>query len=178
VLTLLTLPFRLLGLALLVVAGVTKLARGTLRAVGYRRIALLVTGALAGLLLAPVPGEQLRSRLREVLDERRGAAPPADVAERVREALSAAPSTWHLPQPALSLVDGRIVLTGTVPHETGRDELVRVATAVRGVAGVDDRLTIGAAGPPAPDPTPAPSAAAVGTDHILDEVPETHQPRP
>lgn len=142
-LSLLTLPFRLVGLALVVVAGVTKLARGTLRLVGYRRITLLATGVLAGLLLAPVPGEQLRRRLREVLDERRGAGPPGDLVERVREALSSSPSTWHLPQPAVVLADGRIVLTGPVPHDTGRDELVRVAAAVRGVAAVDDRLTLG-----------------------------------
>lgn len=159
---LLTLPFRLVGLALLVVGGVTKLTRATVRAIGYRRIALVGTGAIAALLLAPVPGEQVRRRLRGVVDQRRGTAPPADVAERVREALSASPSTWHLPQPAVSLDDGRVVLTGSVPHETGRAELVRVAAGVGGVVGVDDRLVVGAAGSTAGDPVPARSGLETG----------------
>lgn len=159
---LLTLPFRLVGLALLVVGAVTKLARGTLRVVGYRRIALVGTGAIAALLLAPVPGEHLRRRLREVIDQRRGGVPPAGLEERVREALSSSPSTWHLPQPAVASVDGRIVLTGPVPHETGRAELVRVAAAVRGVAGVDDRLTVAGDAAPAVDPAPVSSGAEAG----------------
>lgn len=139
---LLTLPFRVVGVALVVVAGVTKLARGALGVVGYRRLTLVVIGVAIGLLVAPVPGEALRRRLRETLDQRAGVA-PTGVEDRVREALSSAPSTWHLDQPAVALVDGRIVLTGPVPHETGRNELVRVAAAVRGVAGVDDHLTVG-----------------------------------
>jgi osmotically-inducible protein OsmY len=65
-----------------------------------------------------------------------------DLAEKVGFELSHAPRTWHLPQPEVAVVSGRVELLGSVPHETGRDELARVAAAVPGVAAVDNRLEV------------------------------------
>ena len=48
--------------------GGMKLGFWTGRLVGYRRIAVLATGTVIGLLVAPVPGEQLRARLKAKLD--------------------------------------------------------------------------------------------------------------
>jgi hypothetical protein len=60
---------------------------------------------------------------------------------------SVTPRTWHLPQPDVAVVDGRVQLRGRVPHDTAREELVRVAGAIPGVNGVDDLLEVEAATP-------------------------------
>jgi osmotically-inducible protein OsmY len=44
----------------------------------------------------------------------------------------------------VAVTAGRVSLSGPVPHDTARDELVRVAAAIPGVAGVDDQLEIDA----------------------------------
>jgi osmotically-inducible protein OsmY len=100
----------------------------------------------AGLLLAPATGRELRIKLRRVLE---GSQPLSDndLAEKVGFELSHAPRTWHLPQPEVAVVSGRVELLGTVPHETGRDELERVAAAVPGVAAVDNKLLVDDAAP-------------------------------
>lgn len=113
--------------------------KATGRAVGGRRLALLGAGVAVGMVVAPVPGRVLRSRLRSALAARRPA--PDVLAERVREALGSAQRTWHLPQPEIEVTAGRrVVLRGEVPHDTARRDLVAVAAAVPGVAGVDDVL--------------------------------------
>jgi hypothetical protein len=38
------------------------------RMLGYRRLSVLVIGIAIGLLLAPVPGRELRAKVRELLD--------------------------------------------------------------------------------------------------------------
>jgi len=145
VIFLLTLPFRLVGLGYKVGSGSAKLTHRTARAVGYRRITVLLVGVGIGLLVAPVPGAQLRETLRERLRgtfDGLGSASPVDLADRVREELAASPRTWHLPQPAIAIEAGKVTLTGDVPHATAAADLERTVRSVRGVVEVDNRLTI------------------------------------
>jgi hypothetical protein len=141
VIFLLTLPFRLLGVGYRLGYGSVRLTGGTVRLLGVRRLALLATGVAIGLLVAPVPGAELRRRLAIEL-RGLGAGPPVDLAERVREEMAASPRTWHLPQPAVAVEEGRVVLTGVVPHATAAADLERTVRAVKGVTGIDNRLVI------------------------------------
>jgi hypothetical protein len=140
VIFLLTLPFRMLGLGVKVGAGSAKLTRGTVRFLGYRRVALLGVGVGVGLLLAPTSGAELRRRLRLRIEGLTG--PPVDLADRVREELASSPRTWHLPQPAVTVESGRVVLVGDVPHATAAADLERTVRDLPGVTAVENRLSI------------------------------------
>jgi hypothetical protein len=146
---LLTLPFRLVGLGFRLGAGSAKVTRRTVRVVGYRRVVVFAAGVGVGLLLAPVPGDQLRAKLRDALAQLglggAGLGAPADVASAVRDELASSPRTWHLPQPAVTAAEGRVTLSGEVPHATAAADLERAARAVRGVHEVDNRLRIATA---------------------------------
>ena len=138
--TLLFLPFR-------VAKGSTKLGYRTGRLLGYRRLVVFGIGVGVGLLAAPVPGRELRARLRQEIEQRRAGGSDDDVAERVRFELSHSPRTWHLPQPEVDVVAGTAVLRGEVPHDEGRDDLERAAAAVSGVAAVDNHVAVSAKTP-------------------------------
>jgi hypothetical protein len=139
---------RLIFLPLRIALGLTsvtaKTSYRTGRLLGYRRLVVFGVGVAAGLLLAPVPGRQLRARIQDEVDKRRGGA-SGDLGERVRFELSHSPRTWHLPQPDVEIIGGKAVLTGAAPHETGRADLERAAAAVTGITEVDNRLVV--AGP-------------------------------
>jgi osmotically-inducible protein OsmY len=111
------------------------------RLLGYRRLFLFGLGVGVGLLVAPSTGQETRDKLRRFVDSRR-AGPTHDLAERVRQELSRSPRTWHLPQPEVEVVNGTAILRGQVPHETGREDMVRTAAAVAGVIAVDNRLAV------------------------------------
>jgi len=130
---LLTLPIRL-------AFGVLKLALGTVRFVGVDRIAAFGAGVGAGLALAPKASAQQQASLARH-DEQR-AARAGDLGATVRHELATSPRTWHLPQPGVTVHGDRVVLTGTVPHEQARLDLVRTAGALAGVRAVDDHLTV------------------------------------
>jgi hypothetical protein len=136
-----TLPFRLLGLGFKIGTGSAKLTHRTVRFVGYRRIFVLGIGVGIGLLLAPVPGAELRRKLRELIEGMQGAA-PVDLADKVRDELASSPRTWHLPQPSVAIETGRVTLSGEVPHATAAADLERTVRAVQGVVDVDNRLKI------------------------------------
>lgn len=110
------------------------------RVAGPKAVVAFVLGAAVALLLAPGPGRELRARLLRLV----GASGPTDeeLADTVVFELGHAPRTWHLPQPEVAVIDRRVVLRGSVPHDTARDELVRVAAGIPGVAGVDDQLVV------------------------------------
>ena len=132
------------------------------RRLGWRRIALLKVGFIAGLLLAPVPGRVLRAKLVGLV--RPSAAPDAGLADRVAFELSHAPRTWHLPQPTVTVDGAGVTLRGTVPHEDAREHLVAAARAVPGVDHVHDDLVVEApdasAGADIADATGADGASA------------------
>lgn len=138
---LITLPFRVLGLGFKIGRSSTELTHRTLRLVGYRRLLVLGAGVGIGLLIAPVPGDRMRAKVKELLDGLMGGA-PTDLAEKVRDELSSSPRTWHLPQPGVVATQGRIVLTGEVPHATAAGDLERAAAAVKGVVEVDNQLRV------------------------------------
>jgi osmotically-inducible protein OsmY len=92
-----------------------------------------------GLLIAPMTGDELRTRLRHLIEQRRGTG---DLAERVRFELSHSPRTWHLPQPDVEVIGGTAILRGEVPHEVGRADLERTAAAVAGVVHVENQVDV------------------------------------
>ena len=136
---LLLLPFRIaLGLM-----GVTfKAGYRTGRVLGLRRMLTFGLGVGVGLLVAPGPGTELRQKLRERFEGFSGGDPDAELADRVRFELTHSPKTWHLQQPQVSVLAGRVTLRGEIDAEAGRDELERAAAAVPGVHGVDNLVTV------------------------------------
>jgi hypothetical protein len=135
---LITLPFRL-------VLGVVSLVWRTLRFVGLDRIAAFGAGAAVGAALAPKPATQLREGVAQREEER--AVRGGDLGAAVRHELATSPRTWHLPQPGVTVHGDRVTLTGTVPHEEARHQLVRTAGAIAGVRAVDDHLSVDEATP-------------------------------
>ena len=111
------------------------------RLLGYRRLTVFALGVFVGLLIAPGPGEELRAKLKEWMQGLQLPSDP-DLGDRVRFELSHSPRTWHLPQPEVDVQDGRVVLSGDVPHETARADFEQTVTAVPGVTGVENLLTI------------------------------------
>jgi len=138
---LLTLPLRLLGLGIKVGSTSTKVAHRTVRLVGYRRVLLLAVGVAIGLLIAPVPGAQLRAKLQAAL-QGLGGQSPLVLGDKVREELASSPRTWHLPQPGISVDGGRVTLSGDVPHATAAADLERTVESVKGVTEVINNLRI------------------------------------
>ena len=135
VLRVVTLPFKV-GTKTGMVA--SKVGYRTARFVGFRRLFVLGVGIAIGLLIAPVPGRQLREKLKARL----GGTGDAELSDLVRFELSHSPKTWHLPQPEVDVQEGRVVLSGSVPHETGRQDLERAAAAVPGVETVHNQLLV------------------------------------
>jgi hypothetical protein len=134
---LLTLPIRL------VLASI-RLVLGTIGLIGLKRLLALGVGVGVGLLMAPTSGEQLRERLaKEWEASRSGIRAKSPLADAVRAEIQTNARTWHLPVPEVVADGSRIVLSGSVPHAEGRDELGKVAAAVSGVEVVDNQLAIG-----------------------------------
>jgi osmotically-inducible protein OsmY len=142
------LPFRLVGA---LVAGSFRLGwwsakvpvrvtARTTKVLGFKAVVLFAAGLAIGVLFAPVTGSELRARLQrrfgglQITD--------AELADKVGFELAHAPRTWHLPQPEVAVLQGRVELNGEVPHERGRDELERVAASVEGVTGVANHLVV------------------------------------
>jgi hypothetical protein len=111
------------------------------RLLGYRRLFLVGLGVFIGLMIAPGPGRELRAKLQALLS---GGPPPSDpeLSDLVRFELSHSPRTWHLPQPEIVVRDGRVELSGAVPHATARADLERTVTGVPGVMAVENLLTV------------------------------------
>jgi hypothetical protein len=111
------------------------------RVAGFSGVVCFFLGLAIGLLFAPAKGRELRAKLQRALGGDAGLT-DEELADKVGFELGHAPRTWHLPQPDVAVIEGRVQLRGSVPHDTAREELVRVATAVSGVAGVDDLLEV------------------------------------
>jgi hypothetical protein len=143
------LALRLIGVTLKVgyVTGKVpaKVSARSVRLVGFRGVLFLGVGVAIGLLLAPEPGRDLRLKLQRLLDQGGGGS-DGDLADKVTFELAHAPRTWHLDQPDVAVVGGRVTLRGSVPADDAREELARVAGAVPGVTGVDNHVTVAAVG--------------------------------
>ena len=120
-----------------------KLGRHTTRLLGFRGTVGLLLGVILGLAFAPGPGRDLRAAVKRFVARQRG-ADDADLAARVTFELEHAPRTWHLPQPSITVEDGRVTLRGSATESGARDELARVAAGVPGVSAVDNLLVVDA----------------------------------
>jgi hypothetical protein len=146
---LILLPFKLVLAALEAgfragrVAGAVplRLGRGTTRVLGFRGTLALLVGVVLGLAFAPGPGRDLRARVKQLLARDDGPT-DADLAARVSFELEHAPRTWHLPQPTVTVDQGRVTLLGSATESGARDELGRVAAGVPGVSTVDNQLVV------------------------------------
>ena len=116
------------------------------RWVGLSRLLAFGLGAAGGLAVAPSSGRGLGDRLAREVAARRAPASDDAVADRVRYELSHSPRTWHLPQPEVEVAGGIAILTGGAPHATGKADIERAVASVPGVARVENRLVVGAAG--------------------------------
>lgn len=135
------LTWKLVTLPVRVVFRVLGLSVRTIRFLGIGRILAFAAGVGTGLAVAPTSGRELRAVLRE--RQQSLAATGGDLAAVVRHELANSPRTWHLPQPTVNVDEGRrVVLTGVVPHEDARHDLLRTAGAVAGVRAVDDHLSV------------------------------------
>ena len=130
-----TFPFRA---GVRVGATSSRVSYRTARYIGFRRTFLLGLGIAIGLLIAPVPGKQLRATLKEL----KPSGGPDDLGERVRFELSHDPSTWDLPQPSIAVDGSRVILRGLAPHATARLDLERAAITVPGVNTVENLIEI------------------------------------
>lgn len=130
---LITLPFRL-------VLGVVRLLLGTIGFVGLDRIVAFAAGVGVGLAVSPTPASQLRGGV--AAEQEVKAARGGDIGAAVRHELATSPRTWHLPQPGVTVHGDRVALTGGVPHDQARHDLLRTAGAIAGVRAVDDHLTV------------------------------------
>lgn len=143
------LPLRLLGAAAAAVLRAggqlcllpVRALRLAARRLGLVGTAALLLGIGVGLLVAPVSGRQLRSRMR-TLAAGAGVVPDEEVRMAVREELAGAPRTWHLPQPEVVVHGGVVTLRGSVPHDTARLEVEAAAAGVRGVQGIVNELQV------------------------------------
>ena len=86
ILWLLTLPFRLVfGTAKLGTKAAAKTTTGSFKAgyragrlLGYRRMFFVAVGIGIGLLVAPVPGRELRAKLQKLLEDQLGGGPAGE----------------------------------------------------------------------------------------------------
>ena len=137
--------WKLTTLPIRVVLGTLRLTYRTLRFIGFGRIAAFGAGVGVGVAIAPSPADELRAGAAAAQEAR--AARGGDLAASVRHELATSPRTWHLPQPGVTIDGDRVMLTGSVPHDDARLDLIRTAGAIAGVRAVDDRLTIDSTNP-------------------------------
>jgi hypothetical protein len=146
---LLSSPFRLVGRLLVAAFRLgwwsarvpVRVTARTTRVLGFKALVFFGAGLVIGVLFAPYKGSALRAQLRRRLATAKPVEDP-DLATKVGFELAHAPRTWHLPQPEVAVLSGRVQLTGEVPHARGREELERVAAAIPGVVGVENKLVV------------------------------------
>lgn len=119
-----------------------RLTYRTGRRIGLAKLTVFTLGMLTGWLTARESGSELRERLQRAWEDRKASGADTALARQVREDLSQSPRTWHLPQPEVEVVDGKVILSGLVPHASGREEIERLVSTVPGVVDVESHLVI------------------------------------
>lgn len=112
------------------------------RRLGMTKLTVFTLGIVTGWMTARESGRDLRERLQRTWEDRATPGTDMALARQVRDDLSQSPRTWHLPQPEVEVVEGRVILSGLVPHLSGREEIERVASTVPGVVDVESHLVI------------------------------------
>lgn len=173
-----TLPFRLLALAIILpVKAVLGLVGFTFKAgfvtarTALRSSLISFAGGIGlGWFLTSTPtGRQLVDQVRDMVQGGTGAPLDDDgIAAQVRTELASSTRTWHLPQPEVTVATGVVTLSGTVPHDTGRTDLEEAARTVRGVASVLNNVTVDA--PEAAAGTQTDLAPSGADDDVDDKV--------
>lgn len=112
-------------------------------------------GYAAGVLTAPKEGRQIREQLMSrrggegfdnvagrIGQEWEDTTPPFErpLEDKVRTRLGEDPRTSHLPSLNINVVDGTVVVRGSVPESADRDAIQDVITGVEGVQNVDLKL--------------------------------------
>ena len=119
------------------------------RAVGYGRTAVFAAGVAVGVLVASPKARAGVSQVGKTLwSIRRHSRGPTDreIEELVGRRLSGAQATWYLPQPDVSVTDGRVRLVGEAPDAAARRALAETASETDGVREVDNQVTVPADG--------------------------------
>lgn len=169
-----TLPFRLLALAIIIpiktVLGLmrfsAKAAFVTTRTALRSSLIAFAAGIGLGWFFTSTPtGRQLVDQIRDLMGQPSGPVDDSQLASHVRTELASNTHTWHLPQPEVSVSEGAVTLTGSVPHDTARADLEKVASAVRGVVSVSNSVAVEA---PAATASTAVSDKAVGDKAVSD----------
>lgn len=146
-----TLPFRLLALAIIVpiktVLGLIrfslKTAYITTRTAVRSSLVMFAAGIGLGWFFSSTPtGRQLVDQARDLMGQPTGPVDDEQLTAQVRTELASNAHTWHLPQPEVTVADGMVTLVGSVPHETGRVDLEKAAGSVRGVVSVTNSVTV------------------------------------
>lgn len=119
-----------------------RLTYRTGRRIGPAKLLVFTLGVLTGWLTARESGGELRERLQRAWEDRHTSGTDTALARQVREDLAQSPRTWHLPQPEVEVVDGRVILSGIVPHASGREEIERLVSTVPGVVDVESHLVV------------------------------------
>jgi hypothetical protein len=148
------------------VVGSAKMGYSAGRAVGYGRTAVFAAGVAVGVLVASPQARAGVGRIGSTLwaMRRRSKGPSdAEIAEQVRRRLAGAGATWQLPQPTVTVVDGRVRLDGDAPDAGGRRAMAETASEVQGVRELDNRVVVAVDAGRGSD-AEGPSAAAVADD--------------
>lgn len=127
------------------VAASTKAAYVAGRAVGSRNAVVFGAGVTVGVLVGSPRARAGVARIGSTLwaiRERNKGPSDAKITEQVRRRLAGAQSTWNLPQPEVTVVDGRVRLDGEAPDADGLRAIAETASEVDGVREVDTRIIV------------------------------------
>jgi hypothetical protein len=115
------------------------------RAVGSRNAVVFGAGVTVGVLVGSPRARAGVARIGSTLwaiRERNKGPSDAEITEQVRRRLAGAQATWNLPQPEVTVVDGRVRLDGEAPDADALRAIAETASEVDGAREVDTRIVV------------------------------------